>query len=222
MTFDIVIPTFKREGKLIRLLNSIPKIDDYKIWIYFDNNDFSTAMPFASMYCSTVMNKKYQAFGIWNYHLQSLTSDIIVFICDDTELYADTLINIEKHFIEKFPDTDGIVTFKQANMKGTDSAMGCIGRKFASRYPNNQAFCPDYISFYADTEIGDYAKKLGKFHYGEDCLINHFHPISGVAMDATHHIIRGVDKTIDIKVNKIRKEKGLIWGDSFQLVGRNV
>jgi len=227
MTFDIVIPTFQRKEKLIRLLMSIPRQENINTWVYFDNNDstrneiaLSPFFEIASLYCT----EKYQAFGIWNSHLGSrlFNSDIMVYICDDAEFYYDTLINVENIFNKKFPDTDGVVTFKQANMQGTDSAMGCIGKKFAERYPNNQVFNPNYVSFYADTDVGDYAKKLGKFHYGTDCLINHYHPGSFKdELDKTHNIIRGKDKTIDIQINKIRKEKELLYPETLEMIDRS-
>jgi len=223
MKVEIVIPTYKRRDKLIRLLNSIERDVDIVTFVYFDNND-TTWVEIAEMFPWVVclpMRKKYQAFGIWNHHLMYWsTLDIMVYLCDDTELYPDTIQNAIKHFEEKFPDTDGVVTFKQENINGSDSAMGCIGRTFSKRYPNRQCFCPNYVSFYADTEIGDYAKKLGKFHYGEDCLINHYHPVGGTKPDDTHWIIRGKDKNIDIRVNAQRKQQNLLWGESDTILDR--
>ena len=225
MTFDIVIPTYQRKDKLLRCLKAIPIQDNVNIWMCFDNNDFETYKMVEANYPELnyeIMEKKFQAFGIWNYHIQNIfQADIFVYLCDDTELFPDTLINVEKHFQEKFTDTDGVVTFKQANLDGSDSAMGCIGRKFIERYNENPVFNPNYVSFYADTDIGDYAKKLGKFHYGTDCLINHYHPVTGVDMDATHHIIRGKDKQVDIQINKIRTEKGLLYPETLEMIDRS-
>lgn len=222
MTFDIVIPTFNRLEKLVTCLNSIPKTNNIHIWVYFDNNDKTYhTFPINEKHITKVlMPKKYQAFGIWNYHAQKCISDIMVYLCDDTSLYLDTLLNVEKHFIELFPDTDGVVTFNQVNIKGTNSAMGCIGKKFMNRYPGYQLFNPNYVSFYADTDLGNYAKKLGKFYYGLDCRIEHFHPVSGVKPDSTHHIIRGKDKEIDIKINKIRTERQMLWPETTEMIPR--
>lgn len=226
MTFDIVIPTYKRKDKLIRLLKSIPDKKEYKVFVYFDNQDIETYYEIDKLlpdiYYKYVCPYKFQAFGIWNHHLQNnFYSDIFVYICDDAELFPDTLENVEKHFVEKFPDTDGIVTFKQANIQGTDSAMGCVGYKFAQRYPRWQVFNPNYISFFADTDLGDYAKKLGRFYYGEDCLINHYHPGAyKEEVDETHKIIRGQDKVIDAKINRIRKEKGLLYPINLEMIDR--
>lgn len=226
MNFDIVIPTFKREEKLYKLLESIPQNKNYIVYVYFDNNDAQTYQIIKANFPQhnyIIMDKKYQAFGIWNYHLQNnFNSDIFIYLCDDTSLYKDTLINVEKHFNEKFPDTDGMVTFNQVNIKGSDSAMGCVGRKFIERYKDKQIFCKNYVSFYADSELGDYAKKLGKFHFGGDCRINHYHPgFYKELKDEAHDAIRGEDKNIDIKINKLRKEKNLLWGESYEIIDRS-
>ena len=206
MNFDLVIPTYKRKDKLIRCLKSIPRLNNLAIWVYFDNQDFETYEELIKTdfrFYSVIPNNKQQAFGTWNYHLKVyFCADAMIYLCDDTEFFPDTFENLVKHFETKFPDTDGVVTFKQANIQGSDSAMGCIGRKFAEHYPNKQCFNPNYVSFYADTDIGDYAKKLGKFYYAEDCLINHYHPQFSGEIDETHKIIRGKDKEIDIKINK--------------------
>lgn len=224
MTYDFCIPTYQRYDKLKKCLEFIPVQDNIVIHVYFDNNDFETLDKINELDLAHhvfVMEKKYQAFGIWNYHLKHLfNSDVMVYLCDDVYLWPDTMKNMERHFNEKFPDTDGVITFKQENLKGSDSAMGCIGRKFVERYPDNQVFNPNYVSFYADTDLGNYAKKLSKFHYGEDCLIHHAHPITGVKADTTHHIIRGIEKTIDIQVNKIRKEKGLLYPINLEMIDR--
>jgi len=224
MNIDIVIPTYKRKVKLDRLLKSIPNQDNLRIWIYCDNNDMDSYYHFKmNPRCTCLcMDKKYQAFGIWNYHLlNNFKADIMCYLCDDTEVFENTFNNVIKHFEDKFKNTDGMVTLKQANMQGSDSAMGCIGKYFAFRYLNRQCFCPNFVSFYADTELGDFAKKLNKFHYGEDCLINHYHPaIFKDEMDATHGTIRGNEKNIDIKVNAIRREKNLLWGESIEQINR--
>ena len=224
MKIDIVIPTYKRYKKLIRCLESIPHQDNLKVWIYCDNKDKDTYNKIKHFHSNAyLLEEQYRAFGIWNFHLKwRFFSDIFCYLCDDTRVYAETFTHIHRHFIEKFPDTDGVVTFKQSNLSsGSDSAMGCIGKKFIDRYPYRQAFCPNYKSFFADTEIGDYAKKLGKFHYGEDCLIEHYHPsIYPQEMDDTHKTIRDKEKDIDIKINQKRKNKGLLWGENFELISR--
>lgn len=225
-TFDIVIPTYQRFNKLVRCIKSIPDDSNITVYIYFDNRDMETyakvKAEFPNRFLSfTVMERKSQAFGIWNFHAQSCSADIMVYLCDDTELLPETLSNVEKHFEEKFPDTDGVVTFYQTNIKGSDSAMGCIGRKFIERYPNGEVFNPNYVSFYADTDVGDYAKKLSKFHFGTDCGIIHYHPVSGEPMDSTHHVIRGKDKTIDMKINKIRKAKGILYPIDLEIIDRS-
>src|SRR3990172_7052701 len=109
MIFDLVIPTFNRFEKLLRCLKSIPKQPNVNVFVYFDNNDFETYNKVKELnenYTLIVMDKKYQAFGIWNHHLaNNFSGDVFIYLCDDTEIYPDTLNNVERHFEEKFPDT---------------------------------------------------------------------------------------------------------------------
>ena len=96
-----------------------------------------------------------------------------------------------------------------------------LGAKFFDRYPKKQAFNPNYVSFYADTDIGDYAKKLGLFHFGTDCGIIHHHPIAkNEVADSTHWIIRGKDKEVDIQINKIRNKHGLLYPENLENIDR--
>ena len=226
MKFDLVIPTYKRKEKLERCLKSInhPNVD---IYLYFDNNDVESYNYFESNYPEVtcyIMDKQYRAFRIWNYHLKTLKSSGMIYLCDDVELYPDALNNLFQAFETKFPDTDGVVTFNQANLPtGSDSAMGLILRKFANRYPNNQCFCPVYVSFYADSEIGDYAKKLGKFHYCEEAKLIHYHPaFYKEEADEAHRIVRDSNQGIDKRVNAERKKRGLLWGESLTLIREGI
>jgi len=208
--------------------------------LYFDNNDKASYGSFNNYFNTEyikylikndlkcflhlwLLKRQYRAFGIWNFHLKHLESDGMIYLCDDTELFPDTLKNLFEVFINKFPDTDGIVTLNQSNIEGSDSAMGLIGRKFAERYLNNQCFCPDYVSFFADAELGNYAKKLGKFHWADNAKLIHYHPaFYKNKIDEAHRIVRDNNQVIDKKVNQERVKNGILWGESFKLIGRGL
>ena len=232
MIIDLVIPSFKRKEKLDRCLKSIFKAkellveDQVDIYLYFDNNDVESYNYFESNYPEVecfIMEKQYRAFGIWDYHLKNLKSMGLLYLCDDTELLSDCLVNLFKEVKIKFSDVDGMIGLNQSNIKGSDSAMGLILRKFANRYPNNQCFCPDYVSFYADSEIGDYAKKLGKFHYCEEAKLIHYHPaFYKEEADEAHRIVRDSNQGIDKRVNAERKKRGLLWGESLTLIREGI
>ena len=225
MTFEIVIPTYNRIAKLIRCLDSIPQSQNIKIFVYCDNNDSNSAEKIKELYpyVNIIINStQLRAFGSWNLHLSKyFNSDIFIYLCDDTRLYTDTLQQVDKLFNSLYINTDGIVTFNQVNIKSSDSAMGCVGRAFVNRFPENQIFCPNYKTFYSDTELGEYAKSLNKFTFGKNCKIDHFHPaFFKNEMDSTHNIIRDKEKDIDIKINKLRIEKKYCWGKNFSLINR--
>ena len=101
--------------------------------------------------------------------------------------------------------------------------MGLIGRKFAERYSNRQCFCPDYVSFYADSEVGDYAEKINKFYYCEEAKLIHYHPaFYKNEVDEAHRQVRDKEANLDKVINAERKKLGLLWGKSFKLIRNTI
>ena len=70
----------------------------------------------------------------------------------------------------------------------------------------------------------DYAASINKFSCLNDALLYHYHPsFVTEERDDTHNIIRGgkvSPKSKDILTNTIRRQKGLVWGKSFELVNK--
>ena len=120
-----------------------------------------------------------------------------------------------------YPDTDGVLGINQSNLpqnQALKSAFGIKGAKFAERFPNRQVFCLDYHRFYADMELGIYANKIRKFTYCKECRITHYHPSFYPNLyDYTHTSVRKWLPTDRAMFSK-RQRKGLLWGDSFQLL----
>lgn len=228
MKFDMVIPTYKRKEKLERCLNSIIE-NDLKfldIYIYFDNNNIKSEkyikekFPFVH---TKVMTNQYRAFGIWNYHLfhyLKSTSSGMIYVCDDIVFLPNTLLTMKTLFEQICKDTDGVLTFNQYNLTSASKyAMGLIGKKFIDRFPYSQCFCPDYVSFYADAELGVYAKSIGKFYFGSGCRIHHYHPsFYKQESDEAHKIVRDKNSIVDRQINIARRRANLLWGKNFTLI----
>jgi hypothetical protein len=87
---------------------------------------------------------------------------------------------------QEFPDHDGIVGLNVVNFKAAAHAFMLVGRKFFQDRLKRQLFHPGYRHFYADIELGMFAESLGKFKVCPEAKINHFHPVVGAVMDATH------------------------------------
>lgn len=230
MKLEMVIPTYKRIEKLRRLLNSITKNDlkFLEIHIYCDNKDYGTGLeikqrfPFVNI---LVMDKQYRAFGIWNYHLKNhFYSNGMIYVCDDVEFLPNTLLSMNVLFNQICKNTDGILTFNQYNLESASKyAMGLIGKKFINRFPNNQCFCPDYVSFHADAELGRFAESLGKFYFGNGLKIHHYHPaFYKDEQDEAHAIVRDNQSKIDKEVNRKRRKQKLLWGQSWKLIRKEI
>lgn len=240
MKFQIVVPTFRRPAKLERLFNSIVKqeLDEnwfvnnptsISLYVYFDNNDEVSYEyfkdKFGSYFLTTykLLTEQNKAFGVWNKHLKTLDVDGMFYIVDDIEFRPDCLMVAIKEFAMRFPDTDGLLGLNQENIPKdkegfSRNAMGIIGRKFAERYSDKQCFCPDYTSFHADAELGNFARSLGKFVYCDEARVMHYHPVYYKdQLDETHNIVREM-KDVDREIWNLRQKRNLLWGQSFELV----
>lgn len=208
MIVDIVIPTWNRKTKLDRCLKSIYR-QDYpkdKIRVHaIEDTD------------------RLFAFGVWNRFLATWDDgDAFLYLCDDTELdpgcISAAVGNLKQY------GGDALIGLFQKNIvnKGgwSMSAMSLVGRKFAERFPKRQLFCPDYSRFHADSELGEYARSLRIGIHCQKAGLFHYHPAHEKSeMDETHRIVReqsAVQK--DKETYRIRKERGLLWGKTFDLV----
>jgi glycosyltransferase involved in cell wall biosynthesis len=207
--FDILISTFNRQKKLERCLHSIFN-NTYKRWniaIQYDvDNKF--------------------AFSFWNYQYPRGTGDWIICLSDDTELYPDCLEKLALRAEKHFPDTNGFIGINQVNIKDGDgfseSAQPCLGRKFLERFNGKEIFCPDYLGFGGDAELGFLGKTLKRFVWCEEAKLYHYHPCHHPEeMDDTHNVLRkGNRVTVDNAMYKRRRELGYLWGQDFNLCGR--
>ena len=209
---DIVIPTWRRQEKLERCLDSIQR----------------QTYPYINVHAINDVDRLF-AFGVWNRFLADWDNpwrdgDCFVYICDDVELspgcIAAALCDLER----LWPDGDGMVGFHQSIAGRTDgwsaSAMGLVGRAFAERFPDRQLFCPDYTRFHADAELGAYAKSLCRLSYCQGANLIHYHPAHVKSeMDETHRIVREpAAVAADKAAHEARKARGLVWGTSFERV----
>lgn len=228
MKFDFVVPTYNRFEKLARLLRSLrlQLSENIRIWVYCDNNDVETKNRVMESFSDivhlvAVVPERRMFFGNLNEHLKHCKADAMFYVCDDVEFLDGSLLSACQCFEKYLPDTDGVLGLNQVNIpNGSDSAMGIIGMRFADRFPQRQCFCPDYISFHADAELGKYAKSIGKFVFCEEAKIVHYHPaIVKEEKDNTHGIVRQF-KQRDAEVRNLRKLRNLLWGRDFKLVSK--
>jgi hypothetical protein len=198
-SIDIVIPTKSRREKLIRCITSIfsSNIKDYKFNVYI----YSSNMDEFFYYYNLFTNYKnivvlplvdYTCSKCWNNHLANMISDCLMTCNDDVIFEYNTIKNIFIEYNKYFPDNDGVMGINQENIPDhLDSAFTIIGKKYSERFPDKKMWSEDYYRFYADREMGDYAKSIGKFQYSKECKIYHDHPsFNKEAIDDTHKDVR--------------------------------
>jgi len=229
---DVVIPTYKRPEKLERTIRSIRSEPDLRIRVFFDNNDTESVAACSDLLESrkdveaVVLQKQYNAFGIWNVYSKDMPPEVEAFfyVCDDIEFLSDCIPKAVDAV--RSLNGDGVVGLNQVNVKSdagegrSTSAMGLIGRVFAERFPSRCCFCPDYRVFQADGELGIYARKVRRFHYEKDAKIIHYHPSHcSEPPDQTHREVRKKKVAFrDLSTFKTRQRNGWLWGREFKTV----
>lgn len=139
------------------------------------------------------------------------TSDAVMYAADDLVFQEDCLEKAVRAMDGKFPDGNGLVAINQT-VRGVISAFGLMGRKFIEHFPGRRVFCPEFIHYSSDFEIGRYARNNNLFHYCEDATMNHERLKDDTWRKANEA------KQKDYEVATRRENRGLVWGDSFELV----
>lgn len=231
MTIDIAIPTWHRPEKLTMCVNSILKgsYEDVIIHILWtDKNEmFRYAKKFGGEKRIILQETDYSKVSTcWNNFVAQSKAEYVLFLCDDTALNRDCLTNAVRAMQTRFPDGDGVIGLNVTNYPSnwpeaiTQYGFRLVGKKFHRRFPKGQAYCPEYYRFYVDTEMGEYAKYIGKFFFCGDARMQHFHPNApGGTIDETHYANRGERQKWDIEIWNARQAKGYLWGKNFDTVG---
>jgi len=213
---NILISTYNRKESLVRTVDSILR-SDYKnihIYIIVDGNG-ELQLNFPDMPIAIFRNEKRMDFVFsMNRLLKEMTdAEAILYASDDLEFPPHGISKAMATLKEHFPDGDGLIGIKQS-CAGIDSAFGLVGRKFIERFPNRQIFCPDYIHYVSDREIGQFAKSINKFYFCKDVILKHNRP-----KDKTRELglkVYGTDRAMRAK----RVKKGLLWGRNFEKIGK--
>lgn len=205
----VSIPTWHRPGKLAAAIGSVVRQTVRPARLYFTED-----------------HKREFAIGIWNRLAPEVTPEggAFVYMTDDAELDPGCLQWAWERLIALWPDTDGVIGFNQRNIQGKEgtaqSAMGMIGAKFLARFPGKRPFCPDYSRFHFDSELGLYARSLGRFSFEEPASLVHWHPAHyPEMMDSTHAVVRDrVVVALDQRVWEERRRLDLLWGRDENLI----
>ena len=205
----------------------ISLINEYKdkiIWICFDGNmdslkEIREYSPGPNI--NFVFNKRRRDVVISYNKIMGMikNSGAILYASDDLVFYPQTITIAVNQLQRMFPDTDGVIGLNQyqdGRMKGRKYAFALMGRKFVERYPDYMVFCPDYIHFNSDREIGFHAKTLNRFHFCPEAKIVHIRLKDNTT--ALGRVVYARDKA----VYRERQARKILWGMSDQLISKEM
>lgn len=233
MKLDVVIPTYQRQEKLFRGIESIViarkecHTIEVILHIYFsikkDMEECIGMQAKKDWIKYHLLTEEFKASTFWNDHLRTMEADALCYLTDDVELDKDCLINGWESLSDV--EFDGVVGFKMSNAtdgQPCEAAFGMLGRKYAERFPARDVFCPEYWCFFCDSELEEYAKSIDKFYFNKQAILQHAHPsFTNEKPDATHTWHRRHSME-DHAVRNFRKKKKILWGRSYFLVGGKV
>ena len=149
-------------------------------------------------------------------------ADVVFVMADHLVLANDCLATAVVKLFEAFPDGDGMVglNIENTNRRKDDVSEFCfygLGTPFLERFKTQgyQALCPDYYHFFAETELGLYAKNQRRFVYAEGAKVKSFHPNHGeVPKDGTHKESRKYHAQ-EARIWDRRRSQGWLWGKDW-------
>ena len=232
MLVNIIIPTYKRFKSLVRTVHSIEESEykDVHTIIIMDGFEDKRYEQFKNEKTEVRYNAERRG---WIYSMNKTLKSLCdtplehplesgyFYGADDIVFYPNCISRIVKDMKEIFPTGDGLVSAKQhlvlshsrIKVKKSGGAFGLLGREFVDRFPDREAFCPEYFHGSADREIRNFAVKAGKYHFSQDAILLHDRSIK----DETRRL-RKEAQVEDHVTRRARWTKELTWGESFERV----
>lgn len=162
---------------------------------------------------SVILNKERMEYvASFNMALKKFESEYYVYACDDIIFPPDCIEIAMMTMQQNFVTGNGVVSLHKAKK----ATIGLFGREWAERFPDRQAFCPDYMHYSADAEMSSVAQELGIFTSShEDRKKRVRHVI--IRYDKTWRLVEEV-RLRDRDMKRKRREKGYKWGINFNLI----
>lgn len=211
MHVDVIIPTYDRLDLLKLTISTIQKSShkDVTTIVVVDGNP-RIALELAGQPIFMIFNRKRIDWpASVNKAVRMTHGGAVIYAADDLHFAVGCIENAVNKLKQKAPDTDGLVAIEQ-NVKGCSTAFGLMGRKFINRFPGDQIMCPDYIHYGADSEIGKFARSIGRLYMCPEARVHHVRK-----KDSTYKIAKPMEPQ-DFHFIKLRREKNLLWGREFE------
>lgn len=211
MHIDVIIPTFSRPKLLYDTVQSLlaSTHKDLSIFVVVDGNP--NLLDVVTRWKVAVLFNKARRDWIFsmNRALRYTHGDAVIYASDDLVFDQHCIELAAARLVCKAPTLDGLVAITQS-VKGCSTAFGLMGRTFIDRFPGRQVFCPDYIHYGSDFELGRYARSISRLFLCEEAKVLHHRP-----HDKTWSLAKPIE-THDLPVQKQRMAKGLLWGADFE------
>ena len=209
----IIVATRNRQTKLEAMLKTVPVRAWLEVWVVCDGDratyTWLQSDPYSCVTRVELLTQNRGAVYARNW-LAGDVDDGLLYATDDIVFLNGSVEGAFERFAAWFPDDDGVVGFRQLK-DHHPTGVAMMGQRFLRRYPKKQLFCPQYFHF-ACQEVLWLADKLGRFHYDEDAVVDHYHPsFNPLYMDQTHIDAR-IHKREDQALMRERKAAGKIWG----------
>jgi len=227
---DIVIATRNRFEKLDKTIDSILNqrtpghLADINIHIIFDGDKEGYEIlnkiyyPGEGAIYSCILSPDHIGSVAARNLITPFVQDGLIWATDDITFSPGSIESAFKSFNEHFPDDDGVVGFIQEGVPNFHpTGVGLMGQKFLQRYPGKKPFFPGYYHFSCQ-EIYWLAMKYNKFYQDPNAKLFHYHPCFHKELVDQTHIDARVRKVEDMRLIKEREAKGLIWGDSNDII----
>ena len=211
MHIDVIIPTVARPQLLRDTINSLAASThkDLAVFVIVDGNAELFEMV-ARWKVAVLFNRRRRDWVFsMNRALQYARGDAVVYASDDLVFEPNCIETAAALLVQNTPALDGLVAITQS-VKGCSTAFGMMGRTFIERFPSRQVFCPDYVHYASDFELGRFARSIGRLQLCAEAKVLHHRP-----KDKTWNLAKPIE-TRDITIQTQRAAKGLLWGADFE------
>lgn len=155
----------------------------------------------------------------WGVYTRLCESGSLFQASDDLIFHPDCLSASVYAMRAHFPKGRGVIGINQLQNgipRGRHYAFTLMNRAYIDHFPDRIIFCPDYIHFCSDREHGEFAQRSGCFSFCKSARVDHIR-----VDDLTTQIGRKEYKP-DRAIYRARRDKGLLWGQTFELIRREL
>lgn len=178
----VIIPTKGRSEKLLRCVKSIGSGYDVRLYAIQPSDIHAEIYPMDNVQIEFGGKTIIQA---QNYMASQCTGNVLP-ISDDVEFLPGAIKCAENMMKRK--GNNAVIAFNVINMRCNDDAFVLVGNKFIKE--RGYLFDEGFEHFYADTELGNYAKSKDKFFVCSKAQIKNYHPLVTKVFDETHNYRR--------------------------------